>query len=186
MTLLNHLSRKRNISRVISHKFADKVKRFSIVTLVLQLPFIRVTTGASANFFPPESLTVAKGFLDSDGAVEATARVVADFPTCKPCSMGGNKKLKRECKKTSKAPVNADLGEADLVVCSLLGEVLEEVVVWGCNVTSEEDPSSSTEEQESEGDSGESESSENQGSLFVLLPLPGQQLKIRVFFIFTN
>ena len=104
---------------------------------------------------------LANGFLDSNGAIEATARVVADFPTYKSCTMGGNKKLKRESKKASKVPVNEDAREADLVVCSLLSEVLEEVVAWGCNGTSEDDSSSSTEEKEEEESEGESESSEN-------------------------
>lgn len=112
-------------------------------------------------------MTEAKGFIDSNGAIEATARVVADFPTYKPCSMGSNKKLKRESKKESKAPVNSNLKEADGVVSSVLGELLEEVVTWGCRNTEEEETSSSTEGEEdeeedaSEGVSGESESSEN-------------------------
>jgi len=105
---------------------------------------------------------VAKGFLDSNGAVQATARVVADFPIYKPCSMGGNKKLKREVKKESKTPVKEDGGEAVVVVCRILGEVLEEVSAWGWPGSSEDDLSSSTEEEEaSGGDSGESESAEN-------------------------
>lgn len=105
---------------------------------------------------------MAKGFLDSNGAVQATARVVADFPIYKPCSMGGNKKSKREVKKESKTPVKEDGGEAVVVVCRILGEVLEEVSAWGWPGSSEDDLSSSTEEEEaSGGDSGESESAEN-------------------------
>ena len=105
-----------------------------------------------------------KGFLDGNGAIQATARVVADFPTYKPCSMGGNKKLKREAKRESKTSVKEDGKEVVIVVHSILGEVLDEVIAWGWGDALEEDLSSSTEEEEEDlsgGDYVESESSEN-------------------------
>ena len=58
-----------------------------------------------AKFAPLDSLTASGAFLDKEGDIEATVRVVADFPTYKTLNMptGSNNKkkrtTKRECKK---------------------------------------------------------------------------------------
>ena len=121
-----------------------------------------------AKFAPLDSLTASKGFLDKEGDIEATVRVVADFPTYKTSNMptGSNRKGKRtarrECKK-EKSPEEEDVKDTVSIVYSLIVEVLDEVVAWGFGGDYCEDGLSSSSEgsEVSDGDSENSESSEN-------------------------
>ena len=120
-----------------------------------------------AKFAPLDSLTASKGFLDKEGDIQATVRVVADFPTYKTLNMptGSNKKGKRtarrECKK-EKSPEEEDVRDTASIIYGIIVEVLDEVVAWGCGDYSEDGLSSSSEGSEaSDGDSENSESSEN-------------------------
>ena len=120
-----------------------------------------------AKFAPLDSLTASKGFLDKEGDIQATVRVVADFPTYKTLNMptGSNNKkkrtTKRECKK-EKSPEEEDVKDTASIIYGIIVEVLDEVVAWGCGDYSEDGLSSSSEGSEvSDGDSENSESSEN-------------------------
>jgi len=150
LTLHNHVCKKKSISRVISHKFTNKSLDWGF-----------------AKFAPLDSLTASKGFLDKEGDIQATVRVVADFPTYKTLNMptGSNKKGKRtarrDCKK-EKSPEEEDVKDTASIIYGIIVEVLDEVVAWGCGDYSEDGLSSSSEGSEvSDGDSENSESSEN-------------------------
>ena len=168
LTLHNHVCKKKSISRVISHKFTNKVRhilRHSFLTCVIV--HTQSPDWGFVKFAPLDSLTASKGFLDKEGDIQATVRVVADFPTYKTLNMptGSNKKgkrtAKRECKK-EKSPEEEDVKDTASIIYGIIVEVLDEVVAWGCGDYSGDGLSSSSEGSEvSDGDSENSESSEN-------------------------